>query len=86
MAQCIANIIQSNGMSELRIQKADHVAPRGESSALFIDAILGCQITNHPHRDELAKLIKDDVTVFGWFWFVHTRFPWSETTQSQPLF
>jgi len=24
--------------------------------------------------------------VFGWFWFVHTRFPWSETTQSQPLF
>jgi len=36
------------------------MAPRGESSALFIDTILGCHITNHPHRDELAKLIKDD--------------------------
>jgi hypothetical protein len=48
--------------------------------------MIGCQITNHPHWDELAKLIKYDVTVLGWFWLFHNWLPWSEAAQSQPTF
>jgi len=73
-------------VGELAIQQADHMAPWGKGSTLFIDLILGGQITNHPIGDELAKLIEDDRTVLGWFGFVHTRFPWSEASRSQPLF
>jgi hypothetical protein len=32
--------------------------------------MLGGQITNHPHGDELAKLIEDDRTVLGWLVWV----------------
>ncbi|MFQ3270019.1 MAG: hypothetical protein ACI9A1_000330 [Lentimonas sp.] len=42
-------------------------------------------MTNHPDRDELAKLVKYDVTVLSWFWLFHHWLPWSEAAQSQPL-
>ena len=57
VAQGITQIVQPDAMGKLAIQQADHVAPRSKRTTLFIHPILGGQAANHPHRDELAKLI-----------------------------
>ena len=75
VAQGITQIVQPDAMGKLAIQQADHVAPRSKRTTLFIHPILGGQAANHPHRDKLAKLIEDDRTVLGWFWwFFHPDF------------
>lgn len=73
--QCVTQIVQPDAVGELAIQQADNVAPWRKRPALLIDSILFGQRADHPDGDELAKLIEDDRTVFGWFWLLfHTGF------------
>ena len=71
VTQGVADVVEPDRMGKLRVKQAHDVAPSRECPALFVDSVLGGQIANHSHRDELAKLIEDDVTVLGWFWLFH---------------
>ena len=70
VAQSVTQIVQPRAMNQVAVKQAHDMTPRRKSPALSVHPILGGQTANHPDRDELAKLIKDDRTVLGWFWLV----------------
>ena len=65
VAQAVANIVQPNRVGQLRKQKTDHMAPRGEGAGLFVHAMLVRKFFSQVRRNELTKLMQCAAVVLG---------------------
>jgi hypothetical protein len=55
-SETIANVVETDGVSELRVEKTNHVTPWGEASRLLVDFVLGGETTDEMSWNELAEL------------------------------
>ena len=62
----IGDIVESQGMGQLREQQAEDVAPRAESAALLLDPMLARQTRDQVGRNEVAELVEHAEPVPGW--------------------
>jgi hypothetical protein len=72
MTQAIANIVQSNRVSQLGKQKADDMTPRREGARLFVHPVLTGKFFRQMRRDKFAKLMQCAGVMFGRRDFFHS--------------
>jgi hypothetical protein len=74
-AQGVTDIIEADGVGQLRKEHADHVTPGTEGSCLGIHPRLACKFRHQMRRNEIAKLSQNRELGGGWFGvsFVHLR-------------
>jgi hypothetical protein len=55
-SETIANVVETDGVSELGVEKTNNVTPWGEASRLLVDFVLGGETTDEMSWNELAEL------------------------------
>src|SRR5665213_2799536 len=63
----VAEIIESNAMSQLRVQQADGVAPRTKSARLLFHASLPRYLGDFVFGNKIANLTQDVALASCWF-------------------
>lgn len=61
--QRVANVIEANGMVDLRIDQADDVAPGTKGPGLSFDARLPRELRHQMVRDEIAKVMRASLCI-----------------------
>ena len=89
-AQGVANVVEPDGVGELREEQAHDMAPRREGARLLFDAMLAGELGHEVGRNEIAKLGEDGQRCLGWFVCFHQADPeWDRppatTFLSQPV-
>lgn len=62
----VADVIEPDGMGELRVQQGDHLTPWAEGPGLFIDPMLASQPGDQVIGDKVAELAEDGEFTPGW--------------------
>lgn len=76
--QRITNIVQAQGVSELRIQQGDQMRPRTERAGLFINSKGTGGFRDQMPRNQVAQLSENSEILLG-------RFAWNGTFLSRRL-
>lgn len=74
-AQSVADIVESDGVGELREEQTDHMAPRGEGAGLLVDPVLTSELRDEMGWNELAELGEHRQLRPGWFYVFHQAHP-----------
>ena len=74
-AQGVADIVESEGVGELREEQAGHMAPRGEGAGLLINPVLAGELRDEMRGSELAELGEDGQLGMSWFLIFHQAHP-----------
>jgi hypothetical protein len=64
--QRIANIIQSNRVRQMGINKRHHMTPRQKGPALFINTVFFRQLVHKMSRNKIANLLQHSVFFHCW--------------------
>jgi len=76
MAQSVTDIIETNGMGELRVEQRHHVTPRGERPRLGFDPVLAGQLGDQVAWNQVANLRENAELRFGgWLFVFHNTDP-----------
>jgi ribosomal protein S25 len=73
-SQRVTNVVQTDGMSQLRKEHADYVTPYTEGSRHGIHAGLARKLWNQMRRNQIAKLSQNSELGCGWFVFLFFTF------------
>ena len=73
-AQGITDVVEPDGVGQLRVEQRDDVAPRRERAGFLIDPRRAGQLGDEEDRDVVADLAEDRILVRRWrrgSWFIH---------------
>ena len=65
-AQAVADVIEPDGVGELRVEQRDDLAPRTEGTGLGLDAVLAGQCGDEMIGNEIAELAQEREFGTGW--------------------
>lgn len=67
-AQRVADVVEAEAVSELRVEQTDHMAPGTERARLIFHARPSCQLRRQMRWNEVAKLPQQgDLAAVGLF-------------------
>src|ERR1043166_1707519 len=71
--QRITHVVETYGMSELRVDQGNHMAPRSKGSRLLLHTRRSGQFRNQMRRNPVANLAKNfkSMTALAWIVFFH---------------
>ncbi len=75
IAQVVTDIIETEGMSDLGIEKSDDMTPHAEGAGLLIETVLASELRDKLSRNELADLSQDWDFRRGRFIFIQQADP-----------
>lgn len=87
--QRIADVIQTQRVTELRIHQTDHMAPGAEGPRLAFDPGFTCQLRDEMGGNEVAQRFENRKVAPGWFALVfvfHSCPLTGSSPQASPLF
>src|SRR5207244_10388391 len=64
--QGVANVIESQGVRQLRVEEADHVAPRTEGATILLHRMLAGQWRYQVIRNKIAELAQESEAAARW--------------------
>ena len=65
-AQGIAHVVETDGMSKLRVDQTDQMTPWTEGARLFVHPSLPRQFGNQMRRNQIAKLSQNSKLAAAW--------------------
>ena len=87
-AQSVTHVIETQAVSQLRVEQTDDVAPRAKGAGVIFDAGLARQFGHQVSRNEIAKLAENGELAGGWLvaGFLFHALPCGKAQTRKPTF
>ena len=86
-AQGVANVVEPDGVGELRVDQADEMTPRAEAAGLFVHAGFPRQFRDQVRWNQMADVPQDGERTAAWGGgFVHPRRVTGAGFHAKPIF
>jgi hypothetical protein len=64
--QAVTDIVESDGVDQLRVEQRDHMTPRRIGSCLAFHSGLPGQLAHQERRNQVANLVQDAELTLAW--------------------